>query len=76
MRADQLKPQRRRRYALRKQIARGEEIPLRLRHLLALDLQVARVKPHARKVRPPARAAALRDLALVVRKDVVLAARM
>ena len=35
-----------------------------------------RVEPHAREVRPARRAAALRHLALVVREDVVLAARV
>ena len=53
-------------FPILQQMPDRNEITERLRHLLALDLQVARVKPHARKMRPPARAAALRDLALVV----------
>ena len=76
MRSNQLEPQRCGRHTLRKQIARREEVPLRLRHLLAFNLQVARVKPHARKRGSTTRAATLRDLAFVVREDVVLTARV
>ena len=76
MRSNQLKPQRCGRHTLRKQIACREEVALRLRHLLTFNLQMPRVKPHACERGSTTRAATLRDLAFVVRENVVLTARV
>ena len=50
------------------QIADGDEVPFRLRHLLPFDLQEAVVHPVFRHQRRAVRAARLRDLVLVVRE--------
>src|SRR5262249_8373470 len=60
---------------LRDEIPNRMEVPLRLRHLLAVDHQVGGVHPVPYE-RAAGRALALRDLVLVVRKDVVDSARM
>jgi len=63
----QSKPQRRRFVTLRKQIAEREEIPLRLRHLLAFDKQMLGMQPIPRE-RLARRALALRNFVFVMRK--------
>ncbi len=55
------------------QVGQREEVAQRLRHLLAVDDQVLGVQPEADE-RAVVRRLALRDLVLVVRKDVVDAA--
>ena len=60
--------------ALIEQIAHGEEIAQGFGHLLALDLQHLIMHPDARKLPLGVRAAALRDLVLVVGEHQVVAA--
>ena len=64
--------------ALGQEVAGGEEVALALGHLVALDHEESRVEPHAGEgaVRGigAERAGGLRDLALVVREDVVFTA--
>src|SRR5690606_1301187 len=74
VRLDELEPDRGRVEALVRQVADRVEVALALRHLLALDHEVARVRPLAREALRAPRAPALRDLALVMGEDVVLAA--
>ncbi len=63
----QSKPESRRLVTLRKQITEREEIPLRLRHLLAFDKQMLGVQPVPRE-RLARRTLALRNFVFVVRK--------
>src|SRR5690606_10079775 len=57
-------------------ISDGEEVPFALGHLLPFDEKKTDVEPAASKVFVPRGAAGLSDLALVMRKDQVLASRM
>ncbi len=55
-------------------VAGGEEVALRLRHLFAFDHQEAGVHPEVREAIVARRSTRLRDLAFVMRKDEVFAA--
>jgi hypothetical protein len=75
LRADEQVADGRRRMALLDELADGEVVALRLRHLLAVDEQVLHVQPVADE-RLAGGALGLGDLVLVVREDEVLAAGM
>ena len=69
MRRQQRQPQRLALVALHQQFRRGDDIAEALRHLLAAHVDEAVVDPEARERRAGVRAAALRDLILVVGED-------
>ena len=67
--------QRRRAVALVEDVAHGEHVAERLRHLLVVEVQELDVHPEAREL-PAGRAFGLRDFVLVMRKDQIDAAAM
>src|SRR5690349_3704033 len=76
MGAQQRQPQRLAAMALLEQLGRGHNVAEALRHFLGAHVDEAVVHPEAGEGRAAMRAAALRDLILMVREDEVEAAAM